>query len=42
MISSEDLDLLHATDDLDEAVRTIVDCYEERTELPAEKRADAR
>jgi uncharacterized protein (TIGR00730 family) len=42
MISPEDLELLHATDDLDEAVRTIVDCYEERTEAPAEKRADAR
>ena len=42
MISPGDLDLLHATDDLDEAVRTIVDCYEERTELRAEKRADAR
>jgi hypothetical protein len=42
MISPEDLELLFATDDLDEAVRTIVDCYEERTEVPAEKRADAR
>jgi uncharacterized protein (TIGR00730 family) len=42
MISPEDLELLHTTDDLDEAVRTIVDCYEERTEAPAEKRADAR
>jgi uncharacterized protein (TIGR00730 family) len=42
MISPEDLELLHTTDDLDEAVRTIVDCYEERTEAPAEKRADAQ
>src|SRR6266540_3749006 len=29
MISPDDLELLHTTDDLDEAVRTIVDCYEE-------------
>ena len=42
MISPEDLDLLHATDDLDEAVRTIVDCYEERTEFRTEEKADAR
>ena len=42
MISREDLDLLHTTDDLDEAVRAIVDCYEERTEVAAEKKADAR
>jgi predicted Rossmann-fold nucleotide-binding protein len=41
MISREDLDLLHTTDDLDEAVRAIVDCYEERTEVPTEKKADA-
>ncbi|HKB20900.1 MAG TPA: TIGR00730 family Rossman fold protein [Gaiellaceae bacterium] len=43
MISPDDLELLHVTDDLDEAVRTIVECYEERTELPmpAEKKADA-
>jgi uncharacterized protein (TIGR00730 family) len=42
MISPEDLELLHTTDDLDEAVRTIVDCYEERMGVSAEKRADAR
>ena len=42
MISREDLDLLHTTDDLDEAVRAIVDCYEERTEVADEKQADAR
>ena len=42
MISREDLDLLHTTDDLDEAVRAIVDCYEERTDVAAEKKADAR
>jgi len=42
MISPDDLDLLHTTDDLDEAVRTIVDCYEERMGVPAEKKADAQ
>jgi uncharacterized protein (TIGR00730 family) len=42
MISREDLDLLHTTDDLDEAVRAIVDCYEERTDVAAEQKADAR
>ena len=43
MISPEDLDLLHVTDDLDEAVRAIVDCYEERADVPSRaKKADAR
>ena len=44
MVSPEDLDLLHTTDDLDEAVRTIVDSYEERTELrlPDARKADAQ
>ena len=44
MISREDLDLLHVTDDLDEAVRTILECYEEHcAEIPAESRkADAQ
>jgi uncharacterized protein (TIGR00730 family) len=37
MISPEDLDLLHVTDDLDDAVSQVVDCYERRcAELPAE------
>ncbi len=42
MISPADLDLLHTTDDLDEAVATIVDCYEERMGVSAEKKADAQ
>jgi uncharacterized protein (TIGR00730 family) len=44
MISPEDLDLLHVTDDLDEAVRTVLECYEEScAEIPAEPRkADAQ
>jgi hypothetical protein len=44
MISPEDLDLLHVTDDLDDAVRTVIECYEEHcAEVPAEpKKADAQ
>jgi hypothetical protein len=44
MISSEDLDLLHVTDDLDAAVRIVIECYEEKcAEVPAEPRkADAQ
>jgi hypothetical protein len=44
MISPEDLDLLHVTDDLDFAVRTVIECYEEHcAELPAEpEKADAQ
>ena len=44
MISPEDLQLLHATDDLDEAVRTVIECYEANcAEVPAEpKKADAQ
>ena len=44
MISSKDLDLLHVTDDLDEAVRTVLECYEMNcAEIPAEPRkADAQ
>ena len=35
MISAEDLDLLHVTDDLEEAVSTIIECYEENcAEVP--------
>jgi uncharacterized protein (TIGR00730 family) len=30
MISPDDLDLLHATDDTDEAVRLVLDCYDRR------------
>jgi uncharacterized protein (TIGR00730 family) len=44
MISSEDLQLLHATDDLDEAVKTVIECYEANcAEVPVEpKKADAQ
>ncbi len=36
MISPNDLDLLHATDDVDEAVELVVDCYERRcAQIPA-------
>jgi hypothetical protein len=44
MISPEDLDLLHVTDDLDEAVRTVLESYgEDGAEIPAEPRkADAQ
>jgi uncharacterized protein (TIGR00730 family) len=44
MISPEDLELLHATDDLDEAVRTVIECYEANcSEIPVEpKKADAQ
>jgi uncharacterized protein (TIGR00730 family) len=43
MVSAEDLDLLHATDDPEDAVRTIVSCYDERcARSPAEPaKADA-
>ena len=30
MVSREDLELLHVTDDPEDAVRTVVTCYEER------------
>jgi uncharacterized protein (TIGR00730 family) len=44
MISPEDLDLLYVTDDLDDAVSQVVDCYERRcAEVPAEPvNADAQ
>ena len=44
MISPEDLQLLHATDDLDEAVRTVIECYEANcAEVPVqERKADAQ
>jgi uncharacterized protein (TIGR00730 family) len=43
MISPEDVDLLHATDDPDEAVETVLTCYERRcAQVPAEPaKADA-
>jgi uncharacterized protein (TIGR00730 family) len=39
MISPEDLDLLHVTDDLEYAVRTVLECYEQNC---AEDAAEAR
>jgi hypothetical protein len=44
MISEDDLALLHATDDLDEAVEAVIECYERNcSEVPAEPRkADAQ
>ena len=30
MISPEDVDLLHLTDDPDQAVRLVLECYEQR------------
>jgi uncharacterized protein (TIGR00730 family) len=44
MIFSEDLELLHLTDDTKEAVATVVECYRERcAEVPAEPvKADAQ
>jgi uncharacterized protein (TIGR00730 family) len=44
MISPEDLDLLYVTDDLDETVARVLECYERRcAEMPAEPvKADAQ
>jgi len=44
MISEEDLALLHTTDDLEDAVRTVIESYEgDRADVPAERRkADAQ
>jgi uncharacterized protein (TIGR00730 family) len=44
MISKEDLDLLYATDDPQEPVELVIDCYERRcAEVPAEpEKADAQ
>jgi uncharacterized protein (TIGR00730 family) len=44
MISPDDLELLHVTDDLDEAVAMVRDCYEQRcAESPAAPvKADAQ
>ena len=35
MISPEDVELLHVTDDPAEAVRIVVDSYDERTPVPS-------
>jgi uncharacterized protein (TIGR00730 family) len=44
MISPEDLDLLHVTDDVDDAVARVLECYDRRcAEMPAEPvKADAQ
>ena len=44
MVSPEDLELLHVTDDAEDAVATIVDCYQRRcAAMPAEpEKADAQ
>jgi hypothetical protein len=44
MISADDIELLHVTDDADEAVRIVLECYELRcADVPAEPRkADAQ
>jgi uncharacterized protein (TIGR00730 family) len=44
MISRDDIELLHVTDDADEAVRLVLECYEQRcADVPAEPRkADAQ
>ena len=44
MISPEDLNLLHVTDDYEDAVNTIIECYEEHcAEVPVRpKKADAQ
>ena len=44
MISSEDLELLIVTSDIDDAVKILVDCYKERcAQMPAEpEKADAQ
>ncbi|TML05108.1 MAG: TIGR00730 family Rossman fold protein [Actinobacteria bacterium] len=44
MISPEDLDLLHVTDEVDDAVARVLECYDRRcSELPAEPaKADAQ
>ena len=36
MISADDVELLHVTDDTDEAVQLVLDCYERRcADVPA-------
>jgi uncharacterized protein (TIGR00730 family) len=44
MVSPEDLELLHVTDDADYAIETIIDCYQRRcAAMPAEpEKADAQ
>ncbi len=44
MISPEDVDLLHVTDDVDEAVALVVDCWERHCADPVHEpeKADAQ
>ena len=44
MISPEDLDLLHVTNNIDDAVARVLECYDRRcAEMPAEPaKADAQ
>jgi uncharacterized protein (TIGR00730 family) len=44
MVSPEDLELLHVTDDVDEAVERVLECYEERcADMPhTPRKADAQ
>jgi hypothetical protein len=44
MISQDDLQLLHLTDDADEAVRLVLECYERRCadDVPAPHKEDAQ
>jgi uncharacterized protein (TIGR00730 family) len=44
MISPEDLDLLYVTDDLEEAVRIVLECYERNCadEVAEARKADAQ
>jgi uncharacterized protein (TIGR00730 family) len=44
MVSADDLDLLHVTDEIDDAVQQVLDCYERRcAELPhTPRKADAQ
>jgi uncharacterized protein (TIGR00730 family) len=44
MISAEDVDLLYTTDEVDEAVRLVLDCYERRCadEPTAARKVDAQ
>jgi len=43
MVSQEDLDLVHVTDDLDEAVQAVIASSGSRSsDMPAEPKADAR
>jgi predicted Rossmann-fold nucleotide-binding protein len=44
MISPDDLELLHVTDDIDDAIERVIECYDRRcAHMPAEPaKADAQ